>query len=162
MRPATIQINLLNRAIRSEISLNSFWITVDAAFDVDIEYSDQTAHAQLIWVLNAHVRRYVLSSCDTTISWNAHSSKWNKCAMKNTLLLTVSTLNPFMPNWFFYLNSLDRSISYIRGLWLVFIIIMFCRNVWTYCIQCRAWSDAAFCGVWSGSTLFANVPLMGR
>ena len=23
--------------------------------------------------------------------------------------------------------------------------------------QCRPWSDAAFCGVWSGSALFANV-----
>ena len=25
-----------------------------------------------------------------------------------------------MPDGFFYLNSLDRSISYIRGVWLVF------------------------------------------
>ena len=24
--------------------------------------------------------------------------------------------------------------------------------------QCKPWSDAAFCGVWSGSALFANVP----
>ena len=24
--------------------------------------------------------------------------------------------------------------------------------------HCRSWSDAAFCGVWSGSVLFANVP----
>ena len=28
--------------------------------------------------------------------------------------------------------------------------------------QCRPWSDATFCGVWSGSTLFAIVPFMGR
>ena len=28
--------------------------------------------------------------------------------------------------------------------------------------QCRPWSDAAFCGVWSGSTLFAYVPKKGR
>ena len=33
-------------------------------------------------------------------------------------------LNPFKPNGLFYLKSLDRSISQ-----LVFIIIMFCRNV---------------------------------
>ena len=32
-------------------------------------------------------------------------------------------INPFTPNELFYLNSLDRSISYLRGVWLVFIII---------------------------------------
>ena len=30
--------------------------------------------------------------------------------------------NPFMPNELFYKHSLDRSISNIRGVWLVFII----------------------------------------
>ena len=35
------------------------------------------------------------------------------------------TLNPFMPSGLFYLKSLDRSISYIRGVWLVFIITVF-------------------------------------
>ena len=39
--------------------------------------------------------------------------------------------NPFMPNGLFYLNSLDRSISHIIGVWLVFIIFMFNRNYWT-------------------------------
>ena len=29
-----------------------------------------------------------------------------------------------MPSGLFYHNSLDRSILYIRGVWLVFIIIM--------------------------------------
>ena len=29
------------------------------------------------------------------------------------------------------------------------------ENWWMKGIQCRPWSDAAFCGVWSGSTLFA-------
>ena len=36
--------------------------------------------------------------------------------------------DPFIPSGLFYLNSLDRSISYIRGIWLVFIIFMFYRN----------------------------------
>ena len=30
-----------------------------------------------------------------------------------------------MPYGFFFLNSLDRSISYIRSVWLAFIITMF-------------------------------------
>ena len=36
--------------------------------------------------------------------------------------------DPFIPSGLFYHCSLDRSISYIRGIWLVFIIFMFCRN----------------------------------
>ena len=35
---------------------------------------------------------------------------------------------PFKPSGLFYLNSLDRSISFIRGVWLNFIIVMFCKN----------------------------------
>ena len=30
-----------------------------------------------------------------------------------------------MPGGFFYFNSLDGVISYIRGVWLIFIIVMF-------------------------------------
>ena len=33
-----------------------------------------------------------------------------------------------MPSGFFYLNSFDRSISYIRGVQLAFIITAFYRN----------------------------------
>ena len=33
------------------------------------------------------------------------------------------------------------------------------KYYWTSGKQCRPWSDAAFCGVWSGSTLFAKVCL---
>ena len=34
-------------------------------------------------------------------------------------------INLFMPNGLLYHNSLNRSIPYIRDVWLVFIIIMF-------------------------------------
>ena len=37
-------------------------------------------------------------------------------------------LNPFMPSGLFYLNSLDQSISSLRGVWSVFIFVMFYRN----------------------------------
>ena len=37
-------------------------------------------------------------------------------------------LKPFMPSGLFYFNSLDGSNSYIKGVWLFFIIIMFCRS----------------------------------
>ena len=33
-------------------------------------------------------------------------------------------------------------------------------NCWMSGKQCRPWSDAAFCGIWSGSTLFAKACLL--
>ena len=47
--------------------------------------------------------------------------------------------NPLMRSRIFYLNALEWSISYIRGVLLVFIfiIIMFCRN---FCVLwCLIW-----------------------
>ena len=37
-------------------------------------------------------------------------------------------LNPFMSSRCSYFSSLDKFISYIIGVWLVFIIVMFYRN----------------------------------
>ena len=47
------------------------------------------------------------------------------------LFQSDAIINPFMLSELFYLKSLDKSISYLRGVWLVFIIIMFCRNFLT-------------------------------
>ena len=38
------------------------------------------------------------------------------------------SLNPFMPNALFYLYTSDRSIFYIRGVWLVFINAIFLKK----------------------------------
>ena len=35
------------------------------------------------------------------------------------------------------------------------------KNGWTICKQWRPWPDAAFCGIWSGSALFASYPFRG-
>ena len=40
-----------------------------------------------------------------------------------------TSTNPFMPSRLFYLTSLDRSISYIRDVWLVFIITIFAEKI---------------------------------
>ena len=74
--------------------------------------------------------------------------------MSESLPSVWSPLNLFMPSGLFCLKTLDRSISYIRGVWLVFINTMFFRNFWTYHKHCRSRSDAAFWGIWSWSTLF--------
>ena len=51
----------------------------------------------------------------------------------------------------------DQSISVLVV--LISIQILLERSVSK---EWRTWSDAAFCGVWSGSTLFAYVPQKGR
>ena len=43
-------------------------------------------------------------------------------------IIIIIIIKPFMPSGLFYLNSLDRPISYIRDVWLVFIIIIFSSN----------------------------------
>ena len=40
-------------------------------------------------------------------------------------------------------------------------LIFLQKNGWTIRKQCRPWSDAAFCGVLSGSALFASYPFRG-
>ena len=69
-------------------------------------------------------------------------------------------LNQFKPSWLFYRKSLDMCTFCIRDVRLVFTIIMFCWNFWIWCKQSRPCIDAAFCGVWSVSTMFDNVPFM--
>ena len=44
--------------------------------------------------------------------------------LSSELTQRVVKVNPFMPSGFFYFKSLDRFIFYIRGVWLVFIIVM--------------------------------------
>ena len=64
------------------------------------------------------------------IRWNRQSRN-NHCIFVFACRLTKCSLNPFMPSGFIYRNFLDRFISYIRGVWLVIIIVMFCRKIWT-------------------------------
>ena len=90
-------------------------------------------------------------------------TRWESTCTPSDMCMRTQ-INPFMTSGLFYLIFSDRSMSDIRGVWLVFIntCTMFYRNSCIWCKQCRPWSDAVFCGVWSGSTLFANVPFMGR
>ena len=41
------------------------------------------------------------------------------------------------------------------------IYIFLEKNGWTVCKQWKPWSDALFCGVWSGSALFAKYSFTG-
>ena len=52
--------------------------------------------------------------------WSAFTKKAHHNAV-NHLLTNVSivSFNPFMPSGLFYLKSLDRSISYIKSVWLL-------------------------------------------
>ena len=75
----------------------------------------------------------------------------------------VAALHRFYCNtWWLLFRCLDRSMSNLKACLLCFIIITLNRNSRFLRKQCRPWSDAAYRGVWSWSTLFANVTFMGR
>ena len=64
------------------------------------------------------------------------------------------------------LNRLSHTIYWkspisILGRWGHQIYIFLEKNGQTICKQRRPWADAAFCGVWSGSALFAKYPFTG-
>ena len=70
-------------------------------------------------------------------------------------------LNPHLPSGSVHPYQLDESISNFRGVrYSFFIFILFWIEI-PVSKQCRPWSDAAFCGIRSGSALFAYVPKMG-
>ena len=66
-------------------------------------------------------------------------------------------INPFMPNVFSHPYQLDDSISNFRGVGWFSIFIQILKGT-SVSKQWRTWSDTAFCGVWSGFALFADVP----
>ena len=49
-----------------------------------------------------------------------------------------------------------------KGWWMVFLIFIQILIEHSVSQQWRPWSDATFCGVWSGFALFAYVPQKGR
>ena len=64
------------------------------------------------------------------------------------------------------LNELSHMLYWkilisILGMSGYVILIFWEKNDWTICKQWRPWSEAAFCGIWSGSPLFANYPFRG-
>ena len=68
---------------------------------------------------------------------------------------------PSSPCGLVYSYQLDVSISNFRGVWgIVFNFILFQIEI-PVSKQCRLWSNAMFCVVWSGSALFAKDPKMG-
>ena len=110
-------------------------------FDNDTYKVQSYEHEELINVTIPGSRKHKYDQCHIYIGTNGNSSRemfecsewvYDDSLYKHTFTKQVQQyfINPFMPNGLFYLNSLDRSISYIRGLWLVFFIIfIFCRNV---------------------------------
>ena len=78
-------------------------------------------------------------------------------ASKNANMF-LHDIKPFMSNGLLYLHSSDRSIYNIRGVWEVLLLPYFIEIHLLNANNVDPVSDAAFCGVWSGSILFANVP----
>ena len=62
---------------------------------------------------------------------NSHTKKGSRCLHKQATLLShfnYTDFNPFMLSGVFYLNSLDRSISSRRGVWLFLLLLCFIES----------------------------------
>ena len=85
----------------------------------------------LSWVEHKNLKFYnfgVRYACVTS-QWKLATLYTSNCSDTLNLLICF---NPFLPSGFFYYNSLDLSISNIRGVWLDFINTMFYRNLCIY------------------------------
>ena len=159
VRPAKTQISLGIRPVWSESSLCAQWVAKDPSFRyAHSEDSGQTGRMpRLIWIFagcTCYFVGFVMRglifqnvdcwNCPSMLSVIKHNenagAKW-RCS-ETTGFLSVETclrflllpyigFNPFINSGLFYLNSIDRSVSYISGVRLVFIIVMFCRNFQT-------------------------------
>ena len=77
-----------------------------------------------------------------------HENRHSKAKHTNNLLTHIGT---------FYFS---KYVHHIRSTWswcrLSAVYQVMYKIWWLNGKQCRSWSDATFCGIWSGSTLFAQ------
>ena len=78
-----------------------------------------------------------------------------------TAVSKTKNINPHLPSRPVHPYQLEESISNFGGVWHTFFIFILFRIDVPVSKQWSPWSDAMFCGVWSGSALFAYIPKMG-
>ena len=78
----------------------------------------------------------------------------NNSELSDWLINLYLPSGPILINW--------TSPLPILGVSPVLFHFYYISNIYSCYKQWRPWSDATFCGVWSGSALFAYVPKMGR
>ena len=89
-------------------------------------------------------------------SWNFESVS----SVSDTGQAWSSCLTLFVPNGIFLLIY-SRSPFQNLGVSGCIFIKIYGENDWTFSKQWRPWSDAVFCGIWSGPARFARVHVLG-
>ena len=81
------------------------------------------------------------------------------CAKDLSFLLCFEVNNHFYPKYW----DIWTAYNTCQKLWQspFYYYLMCLKYCWMGCKQCRPWSDATFCGIWSGSTLFAQSQYLG-
>ena len=163
LRPAKTQISLGIRPVWSEPSLCAQWVAKGPSFlHADSKDSDQTGRMpRMIWVFAGRtVILLVLSWCgsffEVTMLKTGLTETIILCNESSAVIPTnvSGILNPYKPSGLAHPYQLDVSVSNFRGVWCTFSFLILFQTEIPVSEQWRPWSDAAFCGVWSGSTLF--------
>ena len=99
------------------------------------------------------------------------SKRKRKIKLIRSILLGVLDMEVFSQCRSFSIVHVYTIITLSIGTPYLLTILVFSPKIWNssfyyllmclnyccrYCKQCRPWSDAAFCGIWSGSTVFAH------
>ena len=111
-----------------------------------------------------HMKGYVLKS--QINYWNGPKCFPNFCTVKIVKLMCDLYTNDryvsLFPRRTFPSLSTGWVHFHFRGGWCTFFIFILFLIEIPISKQWRPWSDGAFCGIWSGSALFASVPKIGR
>ena len=111
------------------------------------------------------------AKCYSSVTHCPIHSSCNQCWLRmiflvTSLFLSHLSLGTLEALYRIYPKDLDTLSSYhtCPKIWNIpfYYLLMCLKYCCMYVKQWRHWSDAAFCGVWSGSTLFAkaNVPIL--
>ena len=81
--------------------------------------------------------------------------------MYETFGQNADPVNPLYTGRLFHCYMLDESIAHFRGVRTILSLLFYFWWKNPVSKQCRPWSDATLCGIWSGSALFFYDSFMG-
>ena len=132
----------------------SYWILQNVWLDSN--YPDDTMYMRTMTLNFAHTRRHIFALRGPVANSNLGNHRI-------VYTLGIRTDNPNQMakyhTYCIYPKYLDTFTPYNTGakIWTSILLPVNASKIcWMSCHQCRPRLDAAFCGVWSGSTLFTQ------
>ena len=150
--------SLIFLPLSSSVSFEKLIILLSRKIDLCFRWEIKKKHVSIILHYSGLIAAKIKYMSSFFTPWTGPSKACLYCLLLMQQIydkLTHCRLNRFSHNIYW------KSPISILGTSGCEIYIFLGKNDLTVCKQWRPWSDAAFCGVWSGSALFANYPFTG-